>query len=93
MEAVMNENRTLGLTVQIIERETDTQAEVELQLSPGEVLHGYGSARRNPRDTDIPQIGDQLATSRALSDLAHKLLEAAAAEISEMEHRRVRLTH
>jgi hypothetical protein len=50
-------------------------------------LTGEGVARRNPRDTEIPQIGDELAVARALSDLAHKLLDAAADDIEQSTHR------
>ena len=44
-------------------------------------LTGRGAARCNPSDKDVPQIGDELAASRALSDLAHQLLDAAARDI------------
>jgi hypothetical protein len=39
----------------------------------------------------LPEIGDELAVARALSDLAHRLLEAAAADIEEFTHKAVRL--
>jgi len=32
-----------------------------------------GSARRNPHDPSVPEIGDELATARALEELARRL--------------------
>jgi hypothetical protein len=48
-------------------------------------LHGWGRARRNPADPDIPVIGEELAAARALSDLAHRLVERAAEMIESRE--------
>lgn len=45
-------------------------------------LEARGTARLNPHDPDVPEIGYELATARALSHLAHRLLEAAADDIS-----------
>lgn len=50
------------------------------------VLTGVGTAHRNPRDSDIPEIGDELAAARALSDLAHQLLDAAVTDIEAVTH-------
>jgi hypothetical protein len=89
----MNQTRTLTLDVHIVEAESETTADVLFTTGSGAVITGHGVAHRNPRDTDVPEIGDELATARALSQLAHKLLDTAASEISGMEHRRIRLTH
>ncbi|HML01622.1 MAG TPA: DUF1876 domain-containing protein [Acidimicrobiales bacterium] len=51
----------------------------------GTAFTGAGQARRNPADANQPVIGEELAAARALSDLAHKLLDAAAEAISERE--------
>ncbi|MBO0731263.1 MAG: DUF1876 family protein [Acidimicrobiaceae bacterium] len=48
---------------------------------------GFGRARRNPADPNLPMVGEELAAARALSDLTHKLVEAAAETISEREGR------
>ena len=48
-------------------------------------------ARLNPHDPDVPEIGDELAAARALSDLAHVLLEAAADDLSGVLLKPVRL--
>ncbi|MGW1997619.1 dsRBD fold-containing protein [Embleya sp. NPDC001921] len=43
----------------------------------------WGPWRRpqTPRRPDVPEIGDELVAARALSDLAHQLLHAAAEDI------------
>ena len=46
---------------------------------------GWGRARRNPTDPAIPQIGEELASARALADLSHRLVEAAATAIEAFE--------
>jgi hypothetical protein len=88
----MNQTRTFPLQVHVTERESDTTAEVTLTLDSGKEYRGHGTAYRNPRDSDVPEIGDELATARALSELSHRLIEAAADNISQREHRTVHLT-
>lgn len=46
-------------------------------------LAATGHARRNPADPSVPEIGDELAASRALAGLAAKLAEIARQDISE----------
>jgi hypothetical protein len=57
-----------------------TCAEAVLDLG-GMHFHGLGEARRAPGDPDVPIVGEELSASRALFDLAEKLLDAAAARI------------
>ena len=52
-------------------------------------LSGRGTARVSPRDEDVPEIGYELAAARALSDLAHQLLVAAAEDISGVNREQV----
>lgn len=59
-----------------------TRAEAVLDLG-GMYFHGFGEARRAPGDPDVPMVGEELSASRALSDLADKLLDAAAARIEK----------
>lgn len=61
-----------------------TRADAILELADHR-YHGYGQAKRAPADPSVPVIGEDLAAARALSDLAHKLLEAAAARIESFE--------
>ena len=85
--------KTWRVDIFISEKEGRTHAEAAL-LSEGVTanLVGEGNARRNPRDREVPEIGDELATARALSDLAHKLLEATAEDIEAITHEQAQLT-
>jgi hypothetical protein len=68
-----------------------TYAEARLHAGADTALVGVGRARVNPADRDIPEIGDELATARALTDLGHRLLLAAAGDIEAVTHERARL--
>lgn len=57
-----------------------TRADAILELR-GARFHGFGQARRAPGDPDVPLVGEELAAARALSDLSHKLVDAAAERI------------
>ena len=52
---------------------------------------GTGRARLNPFDADVPEIGDEIAVGRALTDLGHRLLTTAAGDIESITHESVRL--
>lgn len=71
-----------------------TRAQARLRTRDTHTLvGGVGLARRNPADTEIPEIGgDELATARALADLAHQLIELTAADVEAATHSSVHLT-
>jgi hypothetical protein len=73
--------------------EGHTHAEARLHTGTDTMLVGVGRAKLNPADRDIPEIGDELATARALTDLGHRLLIAAAGDIEAVTHERVRLVN
>ena len=73
--------RTWHLHVDLFEQDGTTRAEVVLRTDAGTELRHVGTARRRPGDRDVPEIGDELAVCRALSGLAHDLLEASIADI------------
>ena len=75
----------------IDEHDNRTRAEARLHNPDETGFVGVGLARLNPRDTDVPEIGDELAVSRALADLAHRLLDATAEDIEAITHRDVHL--
>ena len=52
-----------------------------LRTPAGQELRGHGQSRRNPVDRPIARIGEEVAGARAMSNLAHELLEYAAGEI------------
>jgi len=66
-----------------------TRADAVLELA-SEKFHGFGQAKRAPEDPSVPVIGQDLAAARALSDLAHQLLHAAAERIESFEGKPVR---
>ncbi|GHG09671.1 DUF1876 domain-containing protein [Streptomyces filamentosus] len=74
--------RTLEWKVglELVEEAGRTEAEARLETGTA-TWTGHGSARRNPADTDVPAIGDELAASRAMRDLAGKLMREADREI------------
>ena len=72
-------------TVEVLFQETDDATDAEAILEIGAHRYaGWGRARRNPADPKVPQIGEELAAARALSDLAHKVLDAAASSIEDL---------
>jgi hypothetical protein len=83
-----SEHRILVVEIVLDETEDESTAKATLDLG-GQHLGGWGRARRNPNDPDVPRIGEQLATARALSDLAHGLLDRAAEGIERYEGRSV----
>jgi len=66
-----------------------THAEARLHTQDVTDLRGHGHARKHPKDANVPEIGDELAAARALSDLAHQLLHAAAEDIEDVTHQPV----
>lgn len=67
-----------------------TRADAVLELA-SQRFHGFGQAKRAPEDPRVPVIGQDLAAARALSDLAHKLLDTAAERIESFEGHPVKL--
>jgi len=52
-------------------------------------LEGWGRAKRNPTDPEMPLIGEEVAAARAIGDLQRHLLERAAHTIESWEGRAV----
>ncbi|MGZ4287908.1 MAG: DUF1876 domain-containing protein [Solirubrobacteraceae bacterium] len=67
-----------------------TRADAILELA-SQKFHGFGQAKRAPAGPNVPVVGQDLAAARALSDLSHKLLEAAAERIESFEGHPVKL--
>jgi len=67
--------------VYIDEADGRTYAEARLHTGDATRLVGVGRAWLNPADDDVPEIGDELAAARALSDLGHRLLITAACDV------------
>ncbi|WP_432072998.1 DUF1876 domain-containing protein [Streptomyces wuyuanensis] len=70
--------RTLEWKVRMYLSEEDGTTRARMELDTGTAkLTGRGTAHCNPQDLDIPEIGDELAASRAMSDLARQLMRVA----------------
>jgi len=79
--------------VEISLREQNGKARAEARLTKEELgMIGHGLARRNPHDQEVTQIGEEIAAARALSDLAHQLLDEAAWQIEAITHERAHLS-
>ena len=71
-----SESRIWTIEVELEETSETTEAKAVLVID-GHKLGGWGRARRNPVDPELPRVGEELATARALSDLAHQLVDRA----------------
>jgi hypothetical protein len=91
MSATPPVGKTWHVRIDIGEHDGLTHAVARLESGSGTDLRGRGEAQLNPNDPDVPEIGDELAAARALSQLAHTLLDAAAGDLSQLLHERVRL--
>jgi Domain of unknown function (DUF1876) len=84
--------KTWHVDIYIGEDDGLTRAEARLRPQDEVTLVASGRARCNPTDTNVPEIGDELAVARALSELAHRLLHAAAEDIEQSTHQRAYLS-
>lgn len=68
------------MTLRLTEQGDDTVAKVTVRTRDN-TLTAEGLAKRNPDDSPVPEIGDELAAGRALVELGRKLIRAAALDI------------
>jgi Rv2632c-like len=87
----MNVSDRWSVQLSVSETGGETNVEARLLLDGDVQRSGRGHARLNPSDREVMKIGAEIAMARALSDLSHKLLHAAAADVEEMTHERARL--
>ncbi|MEU9300837.1 DUF1876 domain-containing protein [Streptomyces sp. NPDC048269] len=69
--------------VYLIEEDGTTKARAVLENGKTTMV-GRGTARCNPEDVEIPAIGDELAASRAMRDLAGQLMRAADRDLASV---------
>jgi hypothetical protein len=86
----MTDTKIFSVEIEVIEHPDHTEAKAVLSIG-NETRGGWGRARRNPTDPDRPRLGDELAMARALSDLAHHLLDEVAEQIESAEGRPAQL--
>ncbi|MFC4944923.1 DUF1876 domain-containing protein [Pseudonocardia sp. GCM10023141] len=84
----MDETKRWTVQIVIDEHDGSTRAVAQLHTRDGASLRSTGRARLNPTDRDVPEIGDELAVARALSELSHMLLDATADDIAAIAGRR-----
>jgi hypothetical protein len=77
----MQKNWKIDLTLEEDGNRTACTATLTGEGAPA--LSGHGYSRRSPSDEPDPRIGDEVAASRACSNLAHELLEQAAGVIEQ----------
>ncbi|MFC8504375.1 dsRBD fold-containing protein [Pedococcus sp. NPDC057267] len=70
--------------VAISERGDSTWARAVLRTNPGRELDATGRAVCRAEDLPDHEIGDEVATARALRALADRLLERATADITQV---------
>jgi hypothetical protein len=85
-------HKTWTVEVTIDEHDNRTRAKAHLTWR-GKRLVGFGTARLNPSDYNVAEIGDELAAARALSDLGHQLLDKTASDIEAVTHEPVTKLH
>ncbi|MEY9968429.1 hypothetical protein ABIA33_006513 [Streptacidiphilus sp. MAP12-16] len=78
------ETKQWTVQIYITEEGEETRARAVLDASGSSEISGRGVARRNPVDRSIPEVGDELAVSRALEDLAIRLHDVASDDIVQM---------
>ena len=80
----MQTEPTWQVAIAFTEEDDRTRADAILEFG-GQRFHGWGRAKRNATDPNVPVVGEELAAARALSDLSHQLLHAAAERIEAFE--------
>jgi hypothetical protein len=91
----MNEKHwSVDITIDEHTSETGNRTRAIARLRSRDDTHfaGAGFARCNPSDRDVPEVGDELAVSRALADLSRQLIEATRADLAGITHEPVHLT-
>ena len=87
----MSAQRIWTVTIAFTDDGDKTRADAILAGGPDD-LRGWGRAKRNPHDPDLPAVGEEIAAARALHDLAHHLVERASYAIEEWEGRPVHVS-
>jgi Domain of unknown function (DUF1876) len=82
-EADVDAVKIWTVRIDIDEHDGRTRAAARLQTRDTASATGVGFARLDPTDRDVPEIGDEIAVARALSDLAHRLLQAATDDVEQ----------
>jgi hypothetical protein len=80
----MDQAKSWTVRIDIGEHDGHTRAVAHLRTGDTDTLAGVGFARLHPADSDVPEIGDEIAVARALSDLGRRLLSAATGDVEQV---------
>jgi hypothetical protein len=80
----MDQVKSWTVRIDVSEHDGRTRAVAHLATRDTDTLVGVGFARLAPSDRDVPEIGDEIAVARALSDLSHRLLQTATSDIEQV---------
>lgn len=72
--------QTKTWTVELLLSEEGATTKARAVLLTGDTtgrVQGHGEARIHPGEQNVPEIGDEIAASRALAELSHALLDTA----------------
>jgi hypothetical protein len=73
--------RTWTVEIRIIEHEHEDEGRTPAAVT----------SQRPPSDREVPQLGDEPATTRALAELAYKALDVADGDRGPFVHRSLRM--
>lgn len=74
--------KELTVAIRIDEDDTNTLVFAEMDVR-GDHFEAVGRARRCPEDRPLPIVGEELATARALGDLAAQVMESVQCKIDQ----------
>lgn len=80
----MDQVTSWTVRIDISEHDGRTRAVAHLQTGDTDTVVGVGFARLHPADADVPEIGDEIAVARALSDLSHRLVSVATGDLEQV---------
>ncbi|MBU8813529.1 dsRBD fold-containing protein [Mycolicibacterium goodii] len=77
--------------IEFSEDDIHTHASAHARLMDDGSMATTGDAYRNPKDPNLPRIGEEIAAARALIALGTELLHSASKHIEEGTHHPVHL--
>ena len=78
--------QTWKVRIDIDEDDDRTLAHAVLSSRDGVTVHAEGQARRRSADAVVPEIGEELAVSRAMYALGDRLMDAAVKDLEMVSH-------
>ncbi|MGP3919048.1 dsRBD fold-containing protein [Nonomuraea sp. 10N515B] len=76
-------NKQWTVQIYLADEGDETSARAVLITKGGGRVDGIGRRHRNPADARVPEIGEEVAASRALADLAGKVAAITKQDLAE----------